>query len=359
MNETMHTGATWRSRWVGQARIVLGILSLLVVLFANATPISARAATSDSAGFLRESIWFSRDPFYAGETITIYTNIYNSSSERLSGLIEFRDGTTVLGTKAISVAPGGASEIISLPWVVTAGEHRIEARFREAYFSTEGGQVATATPKFSSSGALVRTAEDDNDGDRIADRLDPDDDNDGLMDVVEVRQKTDPKRADTDGDGILDAVDPEPLIKRVQTEATSTRVAAKVGEEVKDLATDAANMLPTDLKEKSIPVIGAFEAIREAEEGRNGTRVALARAKLLEGGTASSTASSSPLASDSDWQVLRDGVTSMSAVKSPFAYLWFLVLLVYQWIVMHPIVLYAIVIIFVIQLLRAIVGLFT
>ncbi|MEK4235841.1 Ig-like domain-containing protein [Paenibacillus sp. FSL H7-0714] len=63
----------------------------------------------------------------------------------------------------------------------------------------------------------------DTDGDGIPDRLDPDDDNDGLTDEQEIVLGTDPKKADTDGDGINDKDDPFP------TDATKP---GKVGDEL-------------------------------------------------------------------------------------------------------------------------------
>ena len=44
----------------------------------------------------------------------------------------------------------------------------------------------------------------DNDGDNLADAIDPDDDNDGLLDVDEATQGTDPFDPDTDDDGVSD-----------------------------------------------------------------------------------------------------------------------------------------------------------
>ena len=51
----------------------------------------------------------------------------------------------------------------------------------------------------------------DSDNDNLINLLDPDSDNDGLLDGAELQLGTDPQNPDTDGDGILDGVDPTPL----------------------------------------------------------------------------------------------------------------------------------------------------
>ena len=51
----------------------------------------------------------------------------------------------------------------------------------------------------------------DSDSDGIPDTYDPDDDNDNLLDVDEIVEKTDPLNPDTDGDGLLDGIDSAPL----------------------------------------------------------------------------------------------------------------------------------------------------
>lgn len=318
-----------------------------------AYPFFAFAAT-EPAGFAREGVWFSRDPFFAGETITIYTMLYNSGPDRLTGVVDFRDGTKTLGTKPVSVAPNGSSEIVSLPWEVTAGTHQIEARFREAYVTNESGLLATATPKYASSGSVARTAELDSDGDRIGNPSDPDDDNDGLSDAAEAAKKTDPKNPDTDGDGLTDAADPQPLVPAAKS-ATSTRGATKVEEGVKELATDAAGLIPDDMKEKSVPVLGAIGDIREDELARTAERVQAARTKLLISPAASGTMA---FATATDWEVVRGSLKDTTALRSPFAYVWFVFLLCYQWVIAHPIVLGIIAFFFVVQLIRAIIRLF-
>jgi hypothetical protein len=50
-----------------------------------------------------------------------------------------------------------------------------------------------------------------NDADLLGDVCDPDDDNDGLSDIMEASIGTDPFLADTDGDGLNDSIDPDPL----------------------------------------------------------------------------------------------------------------------------------------------------
>ena len=74
----------------------------------------------------------------------------------------------------------------------------ISAPFKDRHF-------APINPCYPSSDAyLCNIGAEDTDGDGIPNRLDLDDDNDGIPDSVERRIGTDPLRADTDGDGVSD-----------------------------------------------------------------------------------------------------------------------------------------------------------
>ena len=59
--------------------------------------------------------------------------------------------------------------------------------------------------------AVISVNNNDTDGDGLWDAVDPDDDNDGIADVVEIANTTDPLNQDTDGDTVNDGVDAFPL----------------------------------------------------------------------------------------------------------------------------------------------------
>lgn len=63
--------------------------------------------------------------------------------------------------------------------------------------------------------SLVNAAQLNNDADLFGDECDPDDDNDGLLDIAEAAAGTDPFLYDTDADGLNDSIDPDPLVVNV------------------------------------------------------------------------------------------------------------------------------------------------
>lgn len=103
---------------------------LLLVLFAF--PFVSRAATAPpSAGFAQGSIWMSRSHVIAGESVNIFTVLYNSSDNSLSGDVVFAVDGASIGTKDFKLAPG-ETQIVSAPWVAKAGNHTASARIEKA-----------------------------------------------------------------------------------------------------------------------------------------------------------------------------------------------------------------------------------
>lgn len=98
-------------------------MSFLVFL-----PASIWAATQSlPIDFVRNQIWFSKQPFSGGEQVKIYTSVSNSSLADARGSVEFYDGKTLLGTTQFSVVAGG-SQIVSVRWTATTGSHVFQAK---------------------------------------------------------------------------------------------------------------------------------------------------------------------------------------------------------------------------------------
>lgn len=106
------------------------------------TPSSYIFAESNS-GFLSDSIWYSEKDFQEGDTIEIHTAIWNSENVKLEGSVEFLDGTTILGTRSFSIEPN-TLENIHISWKVTAGDHAISTRIKDA-FTTSNGLIKNFT----------------------------------------------------------------------------------------------------------------------------------------------------------------------------------------------------------------------
>src|SRR3989338_2094344 len=98
--------------------------SLLLLCFLVFLPLRAQGALLSNAGFLQGGIWYSKDPFFAGETVRVYAALFNSSSEDIAGTVEFLDNKRSLGAADFFVERGGKFVQVWVDWNVTEGEHR-------------------------------------------------------------------------------------------------------------------------------------------------------------------------------------------------------------------------------------------
>ncbi|MEK7645339.1 MAG: hypothetical protein AAB391_03440 [Patescibacteria group bacterium] len=101
----------------------IGLLSLLFLF----CPTHVFAASTSSVDFVRNQIWFSKQPFRAGEQVKIYTSVLNGGTADTRGSVEFYDDQTLLGTTQFSVLSGG-SQIVWVRWLAASGEHRFRAK---------------------------------------------------------------------------------------------------------------------------------------------------------------------------------------------------------------------------------------
>lgn len=196
------------------------LLFFLFPLVISATPIS-------NAGFIPAPLWFSRAAFFAGETVRIYTVVYNGSDSDLRGTVEFLNGGVVIGSDDFSLAKGGRSQDIWIDWRAMEGEHAVTARIVRARAALSGGDEesidlsAALTPE-------VRVSVDaDTDKDGVGNKTDPDDDNDGVSDKDEERAGTNPLVKDT------------PLKKETNTDTVSYPTQS-VADKAVDVATEKA-----------------------------------------------------------------------------------------------------------------------
>lgn len=112
----------------------LFLLCFTFVPLAYATEVSVK-----NAGFVATNIWYSKETFYSGETVRIYTIIYNGSSYDLSGTVEFLDNDTLLGKTDFELLGSGKVRDVSIAWKATEGKHAITARIVNASTSLNGG----------------------------------------------------------------------------------------------------------------------------------------------------------------------------------------------------------------------------
>jgi hypothetical protein len=124
--------------------------------FAN--PIFAADLAINNAGFVPSNIWYSKDPFFAGEKIRIYTIIFNGSIYDLTGGVEFLDNGTPIGKTTFALANGGRVRDLWIDWKATAGKHIITAHLINVVADGPSGKQAVALPN-SETGKSDRTVE--------------------------------------------------------------------------------------------------------------------------------------------------------------------------------------------------------
>jgi len=178
-------------------------------------------------GISGQEIYFSKNNLVVGDSIRLYARIRNLGKNDLSGYVRFYQGTSYIGdSQAVSVIAGSVPDEVYLDWIVPSSAFNIRAEIKGQVPSDENPSNDVAitslfTPKF------------DTDHDGIFDDVDPDDDNDGLLDGEEIELGTNPKVADTDGDGVNDGNDfypldptrweePKKILPKVETTSTNT-----------------------------------------------------------------------------------------------------------------------------------------
>jgi hypothetical protein len=157
-----------------------------------------------NAGFVQGNIWYSKDIFFVGETVRIYSGIFNGGSSDVLGTATFYDNNNLIGSTEFSVAGGGRLREVWVDWKVTEGEHAISAKILSAKVSKVGTQPKDAT--------LVSA-------ETLKDKVivDFDTDKDGIGNQLD---------ADDDGDGIDDKNDSSPLVKNKATLGESSSTAS-------------------------------------------------------------------------------------------------------------------------------------
>lgn len=166
------------------------IIFYLFFLIINTAPVFAESAQTANAGFVT-GVWYSETPFFAGNEIRIYSAIQNQSGFDITGKVQFFDDDKLIGEESFSGINGRLIEKW-VDWEVSQGDHKIYAKIVDAMKTEVGKEPEPLTLKFDSSATDNQFADLDTDGDRIGNRDDPDDDNDGLTDEEELEMGTDP-----------------------------------------------------------------------------------------------------------------------------------------------------------------------
>lgn len=317
------------------------------------TPTLVQAETVP-AGVADRALWFSKEPFFEGEGITIYTLLFNSGTNQLSGTLTLSDGTTTIAAKTFTVVGGGASSVVAFPWKVTGGSHVFSAAITSKEFLTTTLAQTNDTVSTPKTGEVKRFADLDTDADGLGNKTDTDDDNDGLADLEEKKNGTNPLAADTDGDGIIDKLDPHPLVKEVTKKILEPETA--IAAEPATLPTAVADKLPEPVLNTAIPVIGAIESYRLKQETAGEASLQKTIGELASHAT-SSVAYANP-AKPTGWEVFKEGALSEDVMRTPFQYVKLLFQILWQSILGNTYIFYLLLLFLAYSIARFIWGIF-
>jgi hypothetical protein len=119
----------------------MNMRALAITLLFFALPVCATAATVP-AGFAPGALWLSSTAATSGDSLKMYTVIYDSTGSPVSGDVQFEVDSSHLQTVHFSLA-AGQSQIVSADWTAVAGAHSFTATLKNV--SGLSGELAQAT----------------------------------------------------------------------------------------------------------------------------------------------------------------------------------------------------------------------
>lgn len=152
-------------------------------------------------------VWLSDKNALAGDKVKLYTVINNNEFSSLTTQVQFFNSGTLIGTVQVNNLAREEARQIALEYTLPAGKYTIAVALANAVGQTATGEAKNLSEvelKASQTSAPL-DIDLDTDRDRVGNRVDTDDDNDGLVDVKEVEKGTDPLKSDTDSDGLTDS----------------------------------------------------------------------------------------------------------------------------------------------------------
>lgn len=120
-------------------------LIVLIFIFSLWAPISH---AEEITGIIPGQIWYSKDSLTEGETVKIYTAIWNNTKENLLAKVEFYDKNVILGVRELTILP---DQVIgaNVSWKVTSGDHIISAKIISSSINKNGVKNAIVLSRVS------------------------------------------------------------------------------------------------------------------------------------------------------------------------------------------------------------------
>lgn len=135
--------------------VVVKIACRLIVI-ALLLLVPAALFAAGRGGFASGAIWLSKEIITEGESVRISASLYNSYSDKLSGVVAFKDDDVSIGTASFSLSPGEGS-IVSAATRPVAGPHSYHALIADATLDTNDGEMAATEIIGTKTAVIART----------------------------------------------------------------------------------------------------------------------------------------------------------------------------------------------------------
>lgn len=299
------------------------ILILPLVFFLAPAELFAKTLP---AGFSKDLLWFSQDPFFVGDNITISTFVYNSSGYRMQGTMVLKDGTTTIDKRTFIVEGNGGYQLLSFPWVVTPGSHSFFATIERDEFTSATSSLASSTPSVTETSKVKRFADYDRNMNRVGDNTEP----------------------------------PPPQAKTVPVATSATSSILTLSQNpARDLSIAINNEAPAPVSSVAIPVISTIENIRLSQGAKAGNNLDVAEKRISSGYATTSLADTAHLTkAGAGWSMMKDGLSNGLVIRSPLDYLKLLFALLLHFFTTNPYAFYALLVLVIYKLVSLVIGLF-
>ena len=236
--------------------IVASLIGAPIISFAEELPLR-------NAGFVQTSIWYSKESFFAGDVVRVYTIVFNGSTYRLEGVVEFYDNDVLIGTKEFILSGEGRVSDVWVDWAPKEGKHAISARMVKTIAVFSDGKKYPVAVGSVSTGNNERLVDLDTDRDGVGNKDDTDDDGDSVLDVDEVKNSTDPLKKDSDGNGVPDGKELElAALHKALGEASLAKQQTQALGRMEAAATFVEEKIPAPIKQGVASSTNALENFR-------------------------------------------------------------------------------------------------
>ena len=171
------------------------IFKILIISLVLLSPFVVLAAIEniDNAGFVPGPIWFSKYPVFVDDEVRIYTALYNNSQYNISGELHFYNNVNLIGSTDFEMLAGSGAMDVWIDWVAEKGDIEIGVEIKNVSIMNSNEEAISdidfKDTQIASSKIFVDF---DNDKDGVGNIDDDDDDNDGVSDLEEIAEGTNP-----------------------------------------------------------------------------------------------------------------------------------------------------------------------